>query len=502
MNKVICCLIVGCLLHCNPALHAQNKLPGLKNWFVSEQLNTGSIAMRDRMVQNAMPLSPDHPASTFASFLNYNPAVFYTENSGGLSVPLGNTALNNTTIFIVATATDTFNEKCLWALENNGKSRLLMTTKRVADLDHFRYLNFMEKNDARSGIRTFYRNGEKESGTTDIQLLRIGAKPPESTLPVSAFNGQIAEVLIFERVLSAKERKQIESYLAIKYGISLLENYYNSRGEIIWNTALHADFSQNITGIGRDNSYQLDQKQSCGRNPKPLLEIGAGNIAVTNAQNTSALNDNSFLLWGDNGQLPFFDLSLNDTLRVLATKWRMVSYGQNADLPTEMRFDPGRLAERRLPGESYVLLIDRSGTGLFKPGSMEVINPAPGAELVFRDIHWDTDASGNDAFTLAIATPAGGLMEGDELPADESNFESLSLWPNPSADGFFSVAIKLKQAATLTFRVVDTSGRAFQTGRLSGSDRYFFSKDLQMKGAFLLTFSDGAQTRSLHLLIP
>lgn len=61
-------------------------------------------------------------------------------------------------------------------------------------------------------------------------------------------------------------RNQVESYLAIKYGITLDQttatNYVYSNGSIIWNAASAGVYKNNIAGIGRDDSSGLSQLRS------------------------------------------------------------------------------------------------------------------------------------------------------------------------------------------------------------------------------------------------
>ena len=67
----------------------------------------------------------------------------------------------------------------------------------------------------------------------------ISAKPPSAPkLPVQNLDGSISELIAFTKNLSKAEKLKIESYLALKYGITLSEpegNVLNSAGEILWN---------------------------------------------------------------------------------------------------------------------------------------------------------------------------------------------------------------------------------------------------------------------------
>ncbi len=46
-------------------------------------------------------------------------------------------------------------------------------------------------------------------------------------------------------------REKVESYLAIKYGITLPHNYLASNNTVVWNRATNAAYNNNIIGIGQ-----------------------------------------------------------------------------------------------------------------------------------------------------------------------------------------------------------------------------------------------------------
>ncbi len=113
----------------------------------------------------------------------------------------------------------------------------------------------------------------------------------------------IAEVVTFDRELTAAEIDRVHAYLAIKYGISLPGNYVASDGTTIhWDGAANAGYLKHITGIGRDDSTFLSQKQSLSADTGIITLALGSSIAADNASNTSTIGANkSFLVFGDNG---------------------------------------------------------------------------------------------------------------------------------------------------------------------------------------------------------
>lgn len=71
-------------------------------------------------------------------------------------------------------------------------------------------------------------------------------------------------------------KNQVDTYLAIKYGITLSGgtlDYLNGNGEIIWNKTVNATYKNDITVIGRDDCQQLNQKQSKSTNKTSLVTV-------------------------------------------------------------------------------------------------------------------------------------------------------------------------------------------------------------------------------------
>jgi hypothetical protein len=130
------------------------------------------------------------------------------------------------------------------------------------------------------------------------------------------FDGEIAEIMVFTNVPSSAEQQKIQSYLAIKYGITLSQTLNDpnidegdyvidadgSADFTVWDESANSAFHNDVAGIGRDDGKFLNQKQSRSINSSSAVTIGIGQIAENNASNSNTINSNgSFLMWGHNG---------------------------------------------------------------------------------------------------------------------------------------------------------------------------------------------------------
>src|SRR5690606_24030803 len=100
------------------------------------------------------------------------------------------------------------------------------------------------------------------------------------------FQGDIAEVIYFGAALTEVQQDQVESYLAVKYGITLggatPTDYVDSVGTVFWAGTANATYHNDVAGIGRDDASALNQKQSRSVNDDTLVTMGLGTIVADN----------------------------------------------------------------------------------------------------------------------------------------------------------------------------------------------------------------------------
>lgn len=145
--------------------------------------------------------------------------------------------------------------------------------------------------------------------TNGVDSTHLGVfigKEKNNTVPVVGTNDlDVAEYIAYTGILSQNQRERINSYLAIKYGITVSNhNYINSASTVLWNQGTNTGFSDDIAGIARDNNSGLNQTQSKSENP---------NSVVTISRNT--VPNNQALLIGNNAgglgsSTPFQDGSI------------------------------------------------------------------------------------------------------------------------------------------------------------------------------------------------
>jgi hypothetical protein len=147
--------------------------------------------------------------------------------------------------------------------------------------------------------------GALGTGTGSVNVLLGGQNdnPGFFNGRVRDWLGPVGELILYSGAVTTAQANRVESYLAIKYGITLGGNgstsaaYRSAASTVVWpaGTGYHYD----VIGIGRDDASVLLQKQS--QAPDDSTRLYLQTLAATNQANTGSFaSDNSFVLMGRN----------------------------------------------------------------------------------------------------------------------------------------------------------------------------------------------------------
>ncbi|MFQ3578944.1 MAG: hypothetical protein SNJ71_02230 [Bacteroidales bacterium] len=115
------------------------------------------------------------------------------------------------------------------------------------------------------------------------------------------FEGNIAEYILYARSVTATEAESNQSFLALKYGITLPHNYRNYGGAIVYNITGYAN---DIIGLAREDLNFLHQRISTSINNPDELVISTNEIAgIINKKDvtTRIAANGAYLVMGHNG---------------------------------------------------------------------------------------------------------------------------------------------------------------------------------------------------------
>lgn len=148
------------------------------------------------------------------------------------------------------------------------------------------------------------------------------------------------EAIVYGRMLSQLERRQVETYLALRHGITLTGSYFAPDGSLLWDYVANLDYHHRVTGIARWPQSLLDQPIST-----TSYEEGSGyasnlpgndsfwqlrdslpsdnRLLVIGRKSSCPLPEGGHLMWGDdNGALTMIQLQSDTLWRVMDRTWR------------------------------------------------------------------------------------------------------------------------------------------------------------------------------------
>ena len=424
------------------------------------------------------------------AMLNFNPALIMNNNKTSIEIPDSIASLRRTTIFTVYQSKQAAQELPVWAM-TGPFGDLTLSSSQVFSKSFGTGIVFAKKVQSRlpaerpTALVHTYINRSADfavSGNIDYPTPLIDFGKTTSSRADNHAQGLLAEFILYEKILTEQDIAKVESYLALKYGITLERNYLNGSGEIVWNTGKDSIYSNNIAGIARDDQSALFQKQSTSSNQPGQLLMGIDTVALSNSENPGQLNDKDYLVWGDNGQANTLQPPSTSFPGVMLPerKWLMKSSGTTSNkIVTELKIDTKTVMPENFPKEKFCLVIDRSGLGDFAAVNCEIIMPdniSADGMASFRKLRWDPDGSGKDVFSF-------GLKTGPVNPSEQHTL--FQLYPNPVNDGHYHLVVALKKPGDVQIRIDDLYQHPVEIKRGSGKSFYTFSGNIsRAKGVY------------------
>lgn len=309
---------------------------------------------------------------------------------------------------------------------------------------------------------------------------RIGASHDGS----GPLNGDIAEIIVYDRSINGAERNRIFSYLAMKYGITLKTNLVSSAGATVWNAAANSIYNNAVFGLSRDNGVSGSGLLVAQSNS---IETGSGNGTGQNAEgnivlsNPTSLDNLDFLQIGnDNAALtesisPDVPVAIAGSRR-LAREWKVQHTGNIGTFDMTMNFT-GLTISGTGPIQ-FRLMIDEDGDGDFTTGTVRYYTPFSfGGGIISLT---GVTLNNNEVFTFI--TQAAGVL----LPVTWKSFNAKQVnndvrldWKvenNANASHYeiehSSNGTNFEKIATVSNTVTDVTYDFLHRGVLSGAHFY------------------------------
>ena len=428
------------------------------------------------------------------SQLNFNPTIDFKNDK--ILNKYKNLVTKKFTFFIVlkSLAKD---EKLLLSFNRSSSKSSLSNTKMYTDKE----VLFTNDNPKNGSIVSYL------SSKNSIGSKKNGSLLFDDILFDNNKEHQILELLYLPRLVSEKEQSYIETYLSIKYGISLKDkNYYGSTEKKIWDYKENITFNNRVTGIGNDEKIGLNQKQS-QNSLQDGLSIGLGTILKKNIDNKSILINNSYLLWGDNNKTTVLEKEKNKDQKRMKRVWKLVTVSDSVtDYTTQFKIDK-KLMSLDLDKENkdpIWLVIDASKSDKFNYDDAQYIKATVNNEneLIFDNIKFD---SNNDYLFTFVQQKEDPSLDDNVLISkniDTVKSNQFILYPNPVVSNEnFTLNFNLKELSTVSIQVTDINGKTILSKDLKKIKNYQFSEKLSSTGTYLILVTIDGITETTKLIV-
>jgi len=342
----------------------------------------------------------------------------------------------------------------LWEVRRDTNTLLWLNTQEISyEHTSIRYRETTEQGIIIHTAEYYYPETRDEQTTSNIDTLIIGKESEHYGAK------DFCEYIYIRGSINKSEQQKWESYLAIKYGATLHDIYVNSRHDTLWNSRTDTLYSIGIAGIGRDDTYPLEQKAS--RIYKDSLTI----------EQQSPFQDKEYILWGrDEGENtlsePIISANDNPSHRIERT-WKLRPHLQTpAHIRITYHCPPG------INPESLALTLS-TGDAENNPIHTTTYRPdhTDATKAIFDSITIHNDEN------LYINITADTPTTISQTPTTKSSKQSLALStstesmhletsPNPS-NGDYSLTIQQHNPQALTIHINDINGKTIHSENIA-----------------------------------
>ena len=346
----------------------------------------------------------------------------------------------------------------------------LVTSRRVAEPSSAQYINFSDNIPTNIPRIISIRRRLTEADTTILT----------ANLPLSENADSICESIIYNRMLSSHERQKVDTYLALKYGVTLDQtiptSYVSSDGQVVWDAVANAEFSHHIFGMCNDTISKFYSTKASNAEEKNLVII-----------KTDSIESMSYVVCGDDNNALKYIRKEGQPKR-LGRTWKIMTTG-NTPQSVTIKFDAERI-EEAFPledGEHYWLAINDTA---YKKSADLGSRKAQFGNVPLRD---------GMTFTI-VAAKGDEQPEIEETQEDKSSIYAVAVTPNPTTDGHVNLRIRLREEAAVKVSLYGLDGHQYATMSSSDSDFYNVTVTLPSVGVWVATVESGDSKQSYKLI--
>jgi len=462
---------------------APGGLPGYALWWAEQSDDSdGSQHWRVNRSDDVLTVDPGK-----SPHLNGWP-LFPLEDRSTTNLPRLLLPAGPLTLFTVYQPDASVEETIIWSFYREEEARIVLTNHRLADLEQASYLHWPDHLHHQPRLFSYLHAGEGDKAPG----LALGHKPAGPDLPVSVGRGAMGEVIAYPGFLDQKGRQRVETYLALKYGLTLGagQDYRSPAGLKIWDATRDSAYHHRITGIG-----SMPAAGWLGMESTSVVALPADQYFLSTLD---SLLPDQYLIAGDNNQP--LQWKEQDQQAISQRQWRIRRSGPEARVATQLAIPVRPLLGTLADPNRLALLVDRSGKGNYTTQQTDTVwvdDIDQHGRATFTVPDWDPDHSGTDQFRLYADTLR--MVTVQEAPDWQ-----VSVYPNPVRSGssvqWLCLVPSGKTLEALAF-ISDTHGRTLATWDLSGQTTYAETWQADVPGVYWLTIQSGDQLTTQKLIV-
>ena len=377
------------------------------------------------------------------------------------------------TVIVVYHSMGEESEMPVWQLSFNDSVRCGLTTRNI--LHNQTSIQYSSDNRPGPIINTLQQTAPDGLDSTQSHCrLTLGSTTEQST------HIKVAEIMYFEGKPAMGLLRRVQSYLAIKYGVTLGPiNYTDGYGNIVWRYKDNMPFHNRIIGVGTDSTYNLVQ-------PKSISECDSSIITLY----ADSLIEGRFCLLGDNGGALAYATDSLLGIEYLYRIWKV-----NQALGTNV-WDTIR----------YGIAIDTT----LMPGNSDSLVLMVGDEYYYPDsitdgkLYYNNIIFGSDSTFIALARGAF-LWNMTNTKSKQSSATTNALagittqvYPNPSNGRY---TIDVSGAEEVTVKIHNTLGKEVMTYYDKEKYHYTFSGTLPNNNVYYVTITTEQGSQTMKLIV-
>lgn len=417
------------------------------------------------------------PGMALCAYQGGWPFVHHADTTTAKTYAMRIKDLNATALSIIGVASlNSTQTQAYWSILHKDSVVTAFTDKWIGRQNRQLFFGQHQKTSDSIAIFTHTMGLNKKDSLVQNSCLYIGSQYTNQVLSSMKLpklaKEPLIEYMVYDQLLGSAVRSMVESYLAIKYGITLNQdsptNYINGRGDVIWDGELCKNYKYAIAGIGKEEKTALNKAKGSS------IHCPYSPVFST----TDSLQNGMYLLWGHNGASMSLTNHANGKDLVCNRVWALspsVEWNNTCDV----QFRIG--GEENLPylqqDKMYYLLVDSSGQATFDEqttlaykGNFNSTN-----NLVFSNVAIPKQLS---HFTVAQRS-----LSVDEI---ENPFQYVHALPSPTTDGNILIECALWQTQAIEVVIYNVVGQLIFHNRMAHDNYYQLKAFLPTAGTYVL----------------